>query len=601
MSEENLSNPVPETSPEVVPTDSKSSTKPKRKLSEVFKVLSVFEKIAFIIAVLIAVVTGFKILNYGYETISNEVPAQGGTVTEATTDYSRFINPVLARSDVDKDLVTVIYSGLLKPTKDNVLVNDLADSVNKSDNGLIYTVKLKQNLKFQDSAPLTADDVIFTIQKIQDPAIKSPIAANWAGVDVKKIDDQTIQFTLPQSYEPFIENLTVGILPSHLWASSTVDTFDIDTLNRKPVGSGPYKIGSYKESEPGVISEYSLVPFDKYIGQKPLIGTYIFDMYKDEDTAIKALTSGKANILAGISIDSFNKNKDALLDNADLHAPLLPRTYALFFNQSNAPILINPEVRSALDQAIDRTDLIKTVRSGLGQETHSPIPAGIMATTTSTSSASISMDDRIAMAQKTLTDKGWKKSDDGVLQKQTTLNKKTSNARLAITISTSNSPELKSIAEYVSAVWKKVGVDVTVQIYESGDLADKVIKPRKYDVLLFGQVVGRDLDLYPFWHSSQQKDLGLNLAMYANKKVDAAVEKLRALSSEADKQATLATINKEITNDMPAIFLYSPNYIFLTSHSVQGIQLNSIDASNERLYQVTDWYTGTRRILHIFK
>jgi len=568
----------------------------KEKIVKAIKALSVFEKVAFGIAVFVMLITGYNLINYGIGTISVEVPATGGMITEATTDFSRFVNPVLARSDVDKDLVTLIYSGLLKPSTGNVLINDLAESVTKSDNGLTYTVKIKEGVTFHDNTPLTADDVIFTVQKIKDPSIKSPIAGNWVGVEVKKVDEKTVQFTLPQPYEPFVQNLTLGILPAHLWASTTPETFDINPLNRKPIGSGPYKVSSSKESEPGVVSEYSLTAFNKYILEKPYVSTYIFDMYKDEESAIKAVTGGRADIVAGVSMDSYRAEKNAL-NKKNLVSPLLPRTYSLFFNQSNAPVLLNSEVRNALQQSIDRTDLLSVVRDGLGEITNTPIP-GMMSTTSTTT---LSKDERITLAQKTLTDKGWKKGDDGIFQKQTTLNKKTTNTRLTFSISTSNSPELKSIAQYVADVWKNVGAEVTVQIYESSDLSDKVIQPRKYDVLLFGQVVGRDLDLYPFWHSSQQKDMGLNLALYANKKVDSALEKLRVVSSSTDQQALIATINNEIQKDVPAIFLYSPDYLLFASHSIRGISIDEIDSGNERLYYANLWHTDTKRTLKAFK
>lgn len=595
MKEESLPEAQPETSKTEV-----SKAPLKSKIKKAFIALSVFEKVAFSILLFIAIFTGFKLLYSGYSSISTEVPAQGGIVTEATTDYSRFINPVLARSDVDKDLVVMIYSGLLKPDSNNVLINDLADSIVKSDDGLTYTVKLKNNLKFQDGNPLTVDDVIFTIQKIKDPAIKSPIAPNWTGVDVRKIDDNSIQFILPEAYEPFVQNLTVGILPSHLWASSSADSFDINPLNRKPIGSGPYKVSTVKESNPGVVSEYTMVPFENYVSGKALISRYVFDMYKDEDSAVKAVIDGKADVVSGISIDLFRKNKNALVKNSTLYTPLLPRIYALFFNQSNAPVLLNPEVRSALNQSIDSADLLKTVREGFGKSTDSPIP-GVMLSDDANSTSTMTKESRIALAQKTLTDKGWTKGTDGIFQKQTTLNKKTTTSRLSLSISTSNSPELKAIADYVAGVWKSLGIEVNVQIYESSDLADKVVRPRKYDVLLFGQVVGRDWDLYPFWHSSQQKDLGLNLAMYANKKVDAALEKLRSSSLDQDKKDAVATITKEIQSDMSAIFLYSPEYLFLMSPSIHGVNVSSIDAGNERLYGVNQWYTETKRILNAFK
>jgi peptide/nickel transport system substrate-binding protein len=582
----------------VIPAVETSTTvKIRRKVWNAIKALSIFEKIIFGIAVLIAIITGRSLINQAFNKISTEIPASGGTLIEATTDYSRFINPILARSETDRDLTTLIYSGIMKIGSDGNLQNDLASSVAESSDGTTYTVTLRDNLQFHDRVPLTADDVVFTIQKIKDPNIKSPLAGNWSGVDVKKIDDKTIEFDLPKPYEPFLENLTVGILPAHLWASTSVDSFDISPLNRKPIGSGPYKIDSTSEQEPGVVSEYKLIPFDNYAGQKPYITSYIFDMYKDEDSAVRAMLDNKADAISGISIDTLEKNQANLLKNRTIYTPMLPRTYSLFFNQSNSPVLLNPEVRQALNQAIDKTDLIKQVRNGYGVVTDSPIPGKMMdfASTTATTT------DNVTLATNILLSNGWKKGTDGIFTKDVTINKKTSTERLSFNISTSNSPELKAVAQYVANVWKNIGAEVNVQIYESSDLSEQVIIPRKYDILLFGQIVGRDSDLYPFWHSSQQKDLGLNLAMYANKKVDTLLESLRATSTESVRASAINSISSEINKDLPAIFLYSPDYLFVMPNSVRGIVLPAIDSSSERLYQVSNWYIDTRRILNAFQ
>jgi peptide/nickel transport system substrate-binding protein len=616
--------PLPETK---VEKNTQLSTQPengkgfRKKVWHAIINLSIFEKIIFGLAVSTVIISGYWLLEGTYNRFSSEIPTSGGTLIEAATDYSRFINPILARSETDRDIAALVYSGLLKPDKDR-LENDLARSVTKSDNGMTYTVVLKDNLKFHDNHPLTADDVIFTIQRIKDPLIKSPLIGNWTGISVNKIDDKTIEFNLPQAYEPFEQNLTVGILPAHLWASSSADSFDINPLNRKPIGSGPYKIESTRELEPGVISQYKLAAFDGYALKKPYITNYVFDMYKDEDSAIQAAISGKADIISGISIDKLRSNEKKLLKGRVLYTPLLPRTYSLFFNQSNSPVLLNAEVRTALNQAIDKEDLIEQVRGGYGTVAESPLPgesihsdsiasssttstlttAANSGTTTivaiSTSTTTAEIDSNVAIAQKTLMAKGWKKGDDGIFQKQITLNKKTTTERLSLKISTSNSPELRAIAQYVANAWKNIGAEVSVEIYESSDLSEKIVIPRKYDVLLFGQVVGRDWDLYPFWHSSQQKDLGLNLAMYANKKVDTALETLRSTSIDTVRATAVNSILKEINKDIPAVFLYSPQYLLVMPNSVQGVDMSSIENSSERFYQVNKWYMKSRRVLN---
>ncbi|MCC2630610.1 MAG: family 5 extracellular solute-binding protein peptide/nickel transport system substrate-binding, partial [Candidatus Paceibacter sp.] len=187
-----------------------------------------------------------------------EVPHTGGAFTEGVIGLPRFINPVLAITDSDKDLSTLVYAGLMRQASNGELVPDLAESFNISPDGKTYTFVLKPKVIFSDGSPITADDIIYTIQQIQNPEIKSPKHANWNGVATEKIDDRTIQFTLQQAYGPFIENMTLGILPKHLWQSTTAVSFPLSDLNANPIGQGPYKVKAIHKSSNGIPSEYEL-------------------------------------------------------------------------------------------------------------------------------------------------------------------------------------------------------------------------------------------------------------------------------------------------------------------------------------------------------
>ena len=170
------------------------------------------------------------------------VPAYGGTVSEGVIGSPRFINPILAVSDSDRDLTSLVYSGLLRATSDGDYVPDLAQSYTISPDGLTYTFKLRPNATFHNGMKVTADDVVFTINKANDPALQSPERANWDGVTVAAIDAETVQFTLKAPYAPFVENLTTGILPKQLWQNVSDDEFSFSDLNTNPVGSGPFEV-----------------------------------------------------------------------------------------------------------------------------------------------------------------------------------------------------------------------------------------------------------------------------------------------------------------------------------------------------------------------
>lgn len=561
------------------------------------------EKIVFILVCILACFSGLTVLKQLNTKYSVELPTYGGTYTEGVVGYARFINPLLGYTDADKDLISLIYSGLLRPTPEGTLVADLAKSWTISDDGLVYDFIIRDDAYFHDGKPVTTDDIEFTIQKALDPQIKSPKAENWAGVKVEKINPKEIRFTLKKPYSPFLENMTLGILPKHIWSDINHEAFDVHIRNREPIGSGPYKVKKAVRNDTGIYEQYELSAFDRYTQGKPYISTFIVLFFKNEAEALSAYSSGKINALGGVSPEEATKLKR---DSFSLTSTPLPRVFGIFFNQSSAPVLVHKEVREALSVSIDRFKLIDSILKGWGTIARSPIPGSLISDSeihslSNGSSTEQSISEKYIEAGKDiLTSKGWKQNSDGIFEKQTKSGKTTTTERLAFTISTSNVPELKHSAEILKETWTKMGVDVKVEIFEPSDLTQKVIRPREYNSLLFGNVVGRDFDLYPFWHSSQRNDPGLNIALYTNIKADKALETIRTTSDESKKLEQYRVFESEVKNDIPAIFLYSPDYIYATDKQIHNLNITNITSPSERFMNVHTWYIDTERVWNIF-
>ncbi len=532
-----------------------------------------------------------------------EIPAHGGTLTEGVIGLPRFINPILAISDADRDLSALVYSGLLMATPAGTLVPNLAESYSISSDGLTYTFKLKPNLKFQDGAPLTADDVIFTIEKAQDPNIKSPKRPNWEGVTVQKVNDLEVKLILKQSYLPFLENTTLGILPKHLWNSVGSDEFQFSLLNTAPIGSGPYKLKNVERDASGIPLYYRLLAFDRYVFGEPFIKNLIVRFYQSNIALLTAYGNGNIESMTNISPQQAHVIKEK---GGRIEQTPLPRVFGLFFNQNQAPVLANKEVRLALNTAVDKETLVKEVLDGEGVAIDEPIPPGLlqknMASTTNVGYESDGA--RVAAAKKILETAGWKfnagknPSDGraGVYEK--TIKKVVT--PLAFSISTSDAPELKAAAEMLKVMWGKIGANVEVKIFEIGELNQNVIRPRKYDTLLFGEIIGRDLDLYAFWHSSQRNDPGLNIALYTNTKVDKLMEDIRTTADLSERLMKYQAMETAIEADIPAVFLYSPDFLYAVPKNLQGFILGNTTIPAERFLNIEKWYLETEHVWKIF-
>lgn len=558
------------------------------------------EKAVFFILVITAIVSALLLATKASSMFMIEIPAVGGELREGAIGLPRTINPILAVSDIDRDISNLIYSGLTKYEK-GTFVPDLAESWKVSSDGLTYDFILKNEIRFHDGIKLTADDVVFTIQKIQDPSIKSARQGDWANVTVKQISSTEVQFILKQPYSGFLANTSIGILPKHIWGGVSNDQFIFSQYNIEPIGSGPFKAGTITRDAGGIPTSYKINSWKGYYGTHPYVDSITFYFYPREDKALSALVDGTIDSLPSIDPSTAAKLNTNTEENYNIIKSPLPRIFGVFFNQSQSTLLSDPIVRNALELATDRNKIISEVLSGYGVSAHSPIPSRLatdLGITIDTSNHSDTA--RIADAQTLLEKNGWKKNTQGIYEKKSS-KAKTASTTLSFDIYTADAPDLVATAKLLKEQWATLGAQVDVQIFESADLYQNIIRTRKYDALLFGEQIGKDRDLYAFWHSSQRNAPGLNVALYANSKVDSILSDIRNTGSTTTMNSDYEKLDQLITADMPAIFLYSPDFIYAIPKNLRNVQLSSIITGGDRWNSVSSWYMETEKVWNIFK
>lgn len=526
-----------------------------------------------------------------------EVPATGGTLNEGLIGLPRTINPVLAITEIDRDISSLVYAGLMKYS-DGELVPDIAKSYTVSDDGLTYSFVIRDDVHFQDGIPLTTDDIVFTITKIQEANLKSPRRPDWTNIVINQKSETEISFTLKQAYSPFLTNTTVGILPKHIWGSLTDNEFIFNNHNIEPVGAGPYKVTSVKKDSESIPTEYTLKTWHGYHEKVPYLSSIVFKFFADENKAISALKDGTIDSLPAVSALASSELAESSIEKYTLLSEPLPRIFGIFFNQNQNPVLADKVVRRALEMAIDRQEIIDSVLFGYGMPLTGPLPlytSGLtdshnsIETTTETSTTTPS---RIIKAMEYLEDNGWSKNSDGIYEKET----KSSTQQISFTLYTADTPDLKKTADIIEDFWKRLGVSIEIKVFESNDLYQNIIKTRKYDALLFGEQIGKDRDLYAFWHSSQRNAPGLNVSMYTNSKVDKLLEDIRKTDDAKLRSEKYVELDELIRNDIPAIFLYSPNFIYVIPKSIQNIRLETMSTPSDRWNSVEEWYQTTEKV-----
>ena len=520
----------------------------------------------------------------GYRLLTNNqiaVPAIGGSYTEGLIGAPQFINPLYATSsDTDTDLTRLVFSGLMRiDATTSQLTPDLATTFTVSPDQKIYTFTLRDNLKWHDGDLITATDVAFTINAIQNPDYHSPLAVSFSGVSVEATDDHTIVFTLNEPFAPFLSTLTVGILPEHIWQDIPPGSAPLAHINLTPVGSGPYKFNKLTTDQRGLLRGLSLVRNPSFYRGAPYISELNFKFYADPVTLLDALKNRNVEGAGFIPNDAGNA-----LQNSSLQAvktSLLQFT-ALFLNDAHNANLADANIRQALNLITDRSSIISL--ANVGTAITSPILPTMPGYDASVGAATFDL----AAATDLLDKAGWKTVEGSPIRAK-------SGTPLAFSLITIDTPGLSAVATKIKEQWAAAGIDLTVTAVNQNNLQNNVLKDRDYDILLTGELYGADQDPYAFWHSSQVAYPGLNLAQFSSRKADDAIEAARATTDVTIRATSFATLAKTIADAVPAIFLYQPNFTYFTASHIQAIHLPTMTVPADRFANINEWYIKTRK------
>ena len=649
----------------------------KNQWRQFFNILTFGEKVVFcfLIFLFFSSVT-FIFVNFYYQKTEIK-PTEGGEYIEGVVGFPRFINPIYApASDVDRDLVQLLFSGLMKYDLEGELQPDLVKNYEILEEGKVYEFSLKDNLFWQDGKSLTADDVIFTIEMIQNSDVKSPLRGSWLGIEVEKISDTALRFKLKNESSIFLENCTLKIIPKHVWENIPPQNFPLTTLNLNPIGSGIYQLANLLQDKNGKITSLELIENPLYFGKKPYIPKISFRFFDSEEKLISALERGEIKGFSPISPAGFTN----LTNSTNLYSFSLPRYFAVFFNLKNSKVLSEKEVRMALNYGTNKNEILRSVLSNFGEIVESPILPDLYQLKTPEKIYQFNIEE----GKKLLEKAGFKDEDnDGFREKiikkepafqfksnlalgsrgkdveelqkclakdsqiypegeisgyfgQKTktavikfqekykdeilkpydLEKGTGEVRgktreklnaicfesgeekipLKFSLTIVDENPFIEVATILKNQWEQLGAEIEIKKFDIATLERDVIRKRQFETLLFGEIMGLLIDPFPFWHSSQKGEVGLNLANYENKKADKLLETARISLDFEERKKNLEEFQGLIIEDAPAIFLYNPDYQYLVSKEIKGIKEGTIVDTSKRFSEIENWYINTKRV-----
>ncbi len=517
------------------------------------------------------------------------IPAFGGSYTEGLIGAPRLINPILANNDVDRDLVKLIYSGLVKYDENGQIVPDLASGYTIDAERKVYTFELKDNITWHDNEPLTAEDIVFTIESIKNIEYKSPLKNSFNGIEVNKINDRTVQFTLEKPFSPFLSILTIGIIPKHLWYSIPAFGASLAELNIKPVGSGSYIFNTLLRDAQGNIKQYSLKPFNNYYDKSAYIEELSFKFYPDFQTGVEALENNNIEGLIYLPKENKNlKNKKVTLHN--LH---FPQYTSIFFNPNNNELLKEVEFRRVLDLSIDKERVLSEGINGDGQIIHTPILPGLIGYSEELKNEEYN----ITKAQEILEELNYILPEEGIFRVKKGTEDDEEPEILTIKLSTVDQIENVKSLNIIKENWEAIGIKTELEIISKSNIK-KTIEERNYQTFLYGEVININSGPYPFWHSSQNQYPGLNLSILANKDIDKYLEEARIADSDIAKEEAMIKFQEKLLELHFASFLYNPTYIYPLAKKIKGLnELQFINLPADRFNSINYWYIKTKRTI----
>ncbi len=507
------------------------------------------------------------------------VPVDGGIYTEGVLGSFTNANPLYASNLVDSSVSKLVFSSLFAYDENGQLTGDLAENYSYDPSETVYTVKLRQNVKWHDGKPFTSKDVLYTYSLIQNPETKSYLLSSWRGIKIKAVDDYTVQFTLPNKLSAFPHSLTNGIVPEHILSKVNPAQLRSNTFNNQsPVGTGPFSFVDIEVKQQGDnerISSVVLQKFENYHQGTPSLDKFILKAYSQEDQLINTYKDKQVDAIVGLNqLPDFLSNDDQTREY-----PITLTGQVMTFFKNDQEVLKDPTIRRALVLGVNKLELF------------SQVPYPLLAIDEPLLRSQPGYDKRYAQvtnkrdeAKVLLDGLGWKQDPStGIRTKD--------GKKLTFRLFSGNDSELTAVSGALQKQWRELGVDVQVLLQSDSEL-QSTVATHSYDALLYGISIGPDPDVFAYWHSSQadpRSETRLNFSEYKSTVADRSLEAGRTRSDPANRAIKYRPFLEAWKNDNPALALYQTRFLYIARQPLYDFNSTLVATPSDRFANVDEW------------
>lgn len=539
-----------------------------------------------LIIFLTGLVVGILLINEKPDTSASvdvPEPQQGGVYSEALVGKFQRLNPVLDYYNAaDRELNRLLFSRMITFEERGIPKLELVETYGISQDGTIYNITLRPDVKWHDGKPLTTNDILFTINMIRDGegVVPEDIRAFWTEVDVKTLSDTTIQFRLEEPFAPFLDYLSFGILPEHLLGTLSFEQMIDSGFNLQPVGSGPYAFEGLI-TENNQIKGVVLRANQDYFDEPPLIEQMVFQYYDNSSEALKAFQDG---LVLGISKVEASILGEVLIDpDLALYTAREPRLTLVFFNLKNqeVPFFQDINVRKALLSGLNRQKMVDKIFNSQAIIADGPILPGTWAYYDGIKSVAYDPN----LATQLIKDAGY------VLGGENSTVRAKDGMEFRFELLYPDDETHRQIAEMIQQNWESLSIAVNIRGVSYSELINSYLNPRSYQAALIDLDLSwtPDPDPYPFWDQVQATG-GQNYSQWDNFVASDYLEQARITTNLIDRSLFYRNFQVVFEEELPALPLYYPVYNFAISKQIQGVTVGPMFDSSDRFLTVKNWY-----------
>lgn len=504
------------------------------------------------------------------------------------------ITPLTARSQADRDLVALLYRGLVRLGPGTSVVPDLAAGWTVDRKGTQWTFRLRDDASWHDGVPVTSADVVYTVHVLQSPDYTGPLAATWAHVDVTALDAHTVRFELGKPVGGFLQAATLPLLPDHLLRDVPVADLADDPFATDPVGSGPFALVELDTDraivEPvlpqvdeggSVLDNPSVVAPGPRTPRLTRLELRFFDTADDLAAAFAAGEIGSAGDLPPATAMAL---AGATPGATAFRYPGTTLTAVTFNLRAPGNPFADQRTRRALLAAIDRPTMIAELLGGAGSRADTPIPPSSWAY--DPKAAPEVRHDRAAAASG-LRAAGWTRSGKAWVAPG-------GSKPLVVTLlapDESANPILNATAVRVAADWTSLGLATTVTALPPGEFVAR-LREGDYVAAVVDVNMGLDPDPYPILASTQVREGGANVAGIQVGVLDQALVRARAPGALAARKSAYRELQVLLGTLQPMPTLFFRDAVMVAGPDLAGPVARPVAESADRFWDVVRWQSG---------